>query len=167
MNYLDWARLDLAALLDYVAYLGNQPILMIGHSYGGHAFGLLPGNGRIQRFATFSTGAGWHGWMPSMERLKVQLMWRVAGPLLVNAKGYLAWSLLGMGEDLPRQVFLQWRHWCQWPRYFFDDPEQADLEKKFPRSKSHSERSTRPTTSGPHPRHATHLWRLIANPNSN
>jgi predicted alpha/beta hydrolase len=131
MNYLDWVRLDLAALLDYVAYLENQPILMIGHSYGGHAFGLLPGNERIQRFATFGTGAGWHGWMPSMERLKVQLMWRVVGPLLVNAKGYLALSLLGMGEDLPRQVFLQWRHWCQWPRYFFDDPEQADLEKKF------------------------------------
>jgi predicted alpha/beta hydrolase len=131
MNYLDWARLDLAALVDHVASLGNQPILMIGHSYGGHAFGLLPGNERIQRFATFATGAGWHGWMPTMERLKVQLMWRVVGPLLVNAKGYLAWSLLGMGEDLPRQVFLQWRHWCQWPRYFFDDPEQADLEKKF------------------------------------
>lgn len=131
MNYLDWARLDLAALLDYVASLGNQPILMIGHSYGGHAFGLLPGNERIQRFATFATGAGWHGWMPLMERLKVQLMWRVVGPLLVDVKGYLAWSLLGMGDDLPRQVFLQWRHWCQWPRYFFDDPEQADLEKKF------------------------------------
>lgn len=131
MNYLDWARLDLAALLDHVASLGNGPIFMVGHSYGGHAFGLLPGNSRIQRFATFATGAGWHGWMPPIERLKVQLMWQVVGPVIVKAKGYLAWSLLGMGEDLPRQVFLQWRHWCQRPRYFFDDPEYAHFAESF------------------------------------
>jgi predicted alpha/beta hydrolase len=131
MNYLDWARLDLAALLAQVAARSALPIWMVGHSYGGHAFGMLPGKERVQRFATFATGAGWHGWMPPLERLRVLLMWRVLGPLLVRAKGYLAWSLLGMGEDLPRNVFLQWRHWCRWPRYFFDDPEQAHLAQAF------------------------------------
>lgn len=131
MNYLDWARLDLAALLSHVAARGDEPIWMIGHSYGGHAFGLVPGKERVQRFATFATGAGWHGWMPARERLRVLFMWRVLGPLIVRTHGYLAWSLLGMGEDLPRNVFFQWRHWCQWPRYFFDDPEQAHLAKPF------------------------------------
>lgn len=131
MNYLDWARLDLAALLDHVDALGHEPIWMVGHSYGGHAFGLLPGNARVQRFATFATGAGWHGWMPPFERLRVRLMWRVIGPLIVRAKGYLAWSLLNMGEDLPRDVFFQWRRWCQWPRYFFDDPEESHLSDTF------------------------------------
>lgn len=131
MNYLDWARQDLAALLAHVATLTSGPIWMVGHSYGGHAFGLLPGHHRVSRFATFATGAGWHGWMPPLERLRVWVMWRVLGPLIVRAKGYLAWSLLGMGEDLPRNVFLQWRHWCQWPRYFFDDPEQSHLAHAF------------------------------------
>ncbi len=131
MNYLDWARQDLAALLTHVATLTSGPIWMVGHSYGGHAFGLLPGHQRVSRFATFATGAGWHGWMPPLERLRVLVMWRVLGPLIVRAKGYLAWSLLGMGEDLPKNVFLQWRHWCQWPRYFFDDPEQAHLAHEF------------------------------------
>lgn len=131
MHYLDWARQDLAALLDHVAATRTHPIWMVGHSYGGHAFGLLPGKERVQRFVTFATGAGWHGWMPRLERLRVLFMWRVLGPLIVRAKGYLAWSLLGMGEDLPRNVFFQWRHWCQWPRYFFDDPEQAHLAQAF------------------------------------
>lgn len=131
MNYLDWARLDLAALLAHVTTLGNEPIWMVGHSYGGHAFGMLPGKERVRRFATFATGAGWHGWMPKMERMRVLLMWRVLGPLIVRAYGYLAWSRLGMGEDLPRSVFFQWRHWCQWPRYFFDDPEQPHLAAEF------------------------------------
>ena len=131
MNYLDWARLDLAALLAHVAAQGQGPLWMVGHSYGGHAFGLLPGHERVERFATLATGAGWHGWMPALERLRVRFMWHVLGPLVVGARGYLAWSLLRMGEDLPRDVFYQWRHWCQWPRYFFDDPEQAHLIDAF------------------------------------
>ena len=52
MNYLDWARQDLAALLTHVATLTSGPIWMVGHSYGGHAFGLLPGHQRVSRFAT-------------------------------------------------------------------------------------------------------------------
>ncbi|MFM8864371.1 MAG: alpha/beta fold hydrolase [Limnohabitans sp.] len=131
MDYLDWARLDLAALLGHVVDQGEGPVWMVGHSYGGHAYGLLPGHERVERFATLATGAGWHGWMPPLERLRVRLMWQVLGPLVVRAKGYLAWSLLGMGEDLPRDVFYQWRHWCQWPRYFFDDPAMPWLAGQF------------------------------------
>ena len=131
MDYLDWARLDLAALLDHVETQGAGPIWMVGHSYGGHAFGLLPGHERVERLATFATGAGWHGWMPPLERLRVILLWRVFGPLVVKFKGYLAWSALGMGEDLPRDLFLQWRRWCQWPHYFFDDPDLPGLAEQF------------------------------------
>lgn len=131
MDYLDWARLDLAALLDHVDAQGSEPLWMVGHSYGGHAFGLLPGHARVQRFATFGTGAGWHGWMPPLERLRVLFLWRVFGPLVVKRKGYLAWSAFGMGEDLPRDLFLQWRRWCRWPRYFFDDPELPGLAEEF------------------------------------
>jgi len=133
MNYLDWARQDLTALLAHVSASGDGPLWMVGHSYGGHAFGLLPGNDRVQRFATLATGAGWHGWMPPLERWRVRFMWYVLGPVIVRAKGYLAWSLLGMGEDLPRDVFYQWRHWCQWPRYFFDDPAMPEVSAQFAR----------------------------------
>ncbi len=121
MDYLDWARLDLAAAVDAVPHDG-LPLVMVGHSYGGHAFGLLPTHQRVARFMTWATGAGGHGWMPPLERLRVLFMWRVLGPLLTRWKGYLPWSLLGMGEDLPLGVYRQWRHWCRFPRYFFDDP---------------------------------------------
>lgn len=133
MDYRDWARLDLAALVEHVAERTRGSLWMVGHSYGGHALGLLPHPDRIDRCATFATGAGWHGWMPPLERWRVRFMWGVLGPLIVQRKGYLAWSLLGMGEDLPRDVFLQWRRWCQWPRYFFDDPELPELAEAFAR----------------------------------
>ena len=131
MSYLDWAQLDLAALVDLVAARGDAPLRMVGHSYGGHALGLLPNHPQVQRLVTFATGAGWHGWMPPLERLRVHALWRVIGPLLVHTRGYLAWSALGLGEDLPRDVFYQWRRWCSRPRYFFEDPALPDLAPRF------------------------------------
>ncbi len=130
MHYLDWARLDLAAAVDYLSG-SDLPLYMVGHSFGGHAFGLLPNHQRVARFFTFATGAGWHGWMPPLERLRVQLMWRLVLPLLTRWKGYSPWKMLGLGEDLPQGVFWQWRQWCRYPRYFFDDPAMAGIDAPY------------------------------------
>lgn len=132
MDYLDWARLDLAAAVDAMRS-PDLPLYMVGHSYGGHAFGLLPNHESVAAFYTFATGAGWHGWMPRLERAKVWLMWNLLGPVLTRAMGYLPWSRLGMGEDLPLDVYRQWKHWCQYPKYFFDDPAMRELAGSFAR----------------------------------
>ncbi len=130
MDYLDWGRLDLAAAVEAMSD-PDLPLVMVGHSYGGHAFGLLPNHRKVSAFRTFATGAGWHGWMPPAERVRVLFLWRLLGPLLTRWKGYLPWSMLGMGEDLPIDVYRQWRHWCRFPRYFFDDPALPDLPERF------------------------------------
>ena len=132
MNYLDWAQLDLAAAVQAMAD-PNVPLFMVGHSFGGHAFGLLPNFAQVARFYTFATGAGWHGWMPWLESLKVRFMWSMTAPLLVRRHGYLAWSALGMGEDLPLGVYRSWKHWCRFPRYFFEDPQMAHVQAQFDR----------------------------------
>jgi predicted alpha/beta hydrolase len=138
MDYLDWGRLDLAAAVEAVAGEGAGagpgravPLYMVGHSYGGHAFGLLPNHDKVDGLYTFATGAGWHGWMPLLERVRVKIMWNLIGPLLTRWKGCLAWSKLGMGEDLPLDVYRQWKHWCRYPHYFFDDPEMRQVAAGF------------------------------------
>lgn len=130
MQYLDWAHHDLSAAVETMAS-DEVPLFMVGHSFGGHAFGLLHNHHRVARFYTFATGAGWHGWMPRGEQLKVLLMWRLIGPLLTLMQGYLGWSKLGFGEDLPLGVYRDWKHWCRFPRYFFDDPSMAHLQSRF------------------------------------
>jgi predicted alpha/beta hydrolase len=132
MNYVDWGRLDLAAAVDAMSDL-DVPLYMVAHSYGGHAFGFLPNHEKVAGFYTFGTGAGWHGWMPPLERIKVLAMWHVLGPLLTRWKGYLSWSLLGMGEDLPLNFYRQWKRWCRYPNYFFDDPSMRHLVSAFDR----------------------------------
>lgn len=130
MNYLDWGRLDLAAGVAAMRAPGVS-LWLVGHSYGGHALGLLPRPEQVDAAYTFATGAGWHGWMPPLERLRVQFMWNVLGPVMTRVAGYLPWSRLGMGEDLPIDVYRQWRHWCRFPRYFFDDPQMREVTSRF------------------------------------
>jgi len=132
-DFLDWARLDLSAVVDQFSARGDAPLYLVGHSYGGHALGLLPNHARIDGMYMFGVGAGWHGWMPHRERPRVWLMWSVIGPLITRWKGRLAWSMLGMGEDLPIGVYRQWKRWCNYPRYFFDDPTVPEIAERFAR----------------------------------
>jgi len=132
MDYFDWGRLDLAAA---VAAMSTErvPLSIVGHSFGGHAFGVLPECERVAAFYTFGTGAGWHGWMPFLERIRVLTLWHALGPLLTRWKGYLPWSLLGMGEDLPLDLYRRWKQWCRRPNYFFGDPKMRHLAASFDR----------------------------------
>ena len=132
MDYFDWARQDLAAAVSRMSR-PDVPLYVVGHSFGGHAVGLLPQPERVSAMFTFGTGAGWHGWMSLGERIKVLAMWHVLGPLLTRWKGYLAWSLLGMGEDIPFDFYRRWKRWCRLPRYFFDDPSVQHIVRRFAR----------------------------------
>jgi predicted alpha/beta hydrolase len=132
MDYFDWGRLDLAAAVDAMSD-ADVPLHVVGHSYGGHAFGMLPNHDKVTAFVTFGTGAGWHGWMPPLERIKVLALWHVLGPLLSCCTGYLSWSLLGMGEDLPLDFYRQWKRWCRYPNYFFNDPDMRHRVRHFGR----------------------------------
>jgi predicted alpha/beta hydrolase len=128
-DQMDWVS-DLAAGVEHMGN-GSVPLYVVGHSLGGHAFGLLPNHHKVAGLYTFATGAGWHGWMTRGERLKAIVMWNTVAPLLAEWKGYLAWSVIGMGEDLPLKAYQQWRRWCQHPRYFFDDPQMAATVARF------------------------------------
>ncbi|MDT0583762.1 alpha/beta hydrolase family protein [Brumicola blandensis] len=138
MDYLDWARQDLAAGIEYAQTERRTRqlscrLIMVGHSYGGHALGLLPNIEHIDGAYIFGAGAGWHGWMPALERFKVRLLWNVIAPIVVKLNGYLAWNSFGMGENLPLNVYRQWKHWCKFPHYFFDDPKMQHMHEVFAR----------------------------------
>jgi predicted alpha/beta hydrolase len=139
VDYLDWGRQDLSAALDNICArypsANTVPVAMIGHSYGGHGFGLMPNHAKVKAFYTFASGAGWAGHMPPTERFKVGLLWNVLGPLVVPALGYMPGKFIG-GENLPKDVYRQWRRWCSFPNYFFDDPEMPQMKALFAQVKT-------------------------------
>jgi predicted alpha/beta hydrolase len=120
MDYADWSTKDLGAAVQYASEHGE--VYLVGHSLGGHAIGQLPAPELLKAAYVCGTGAGWAGWMPPLERVKVALMWNVLGPLCTALLGYHAMSKFGLGEDIPYGVYRDWKRWCALPHYFFDDP---------------------------------------------
>lgn len=130
---LDWGQLDFRAVLESVA-TPRRPALVVAHSFGGYALGLADRPQLLAAAYLFGVGAGWHGYMPRMEGLKVWTMWNLGFPLLTRWKGYAPWKLLGIGEDIPLGVHRQWRRWCSYRHFFFDDRQlQPQLGEVFAR----------------------------------
>lgn len=130
MDLFDWFELDLATAVETMVQPGI-PLYVVGHSQAGHAFGLLPNHTQVSGFYVFGTGAGWHGYMPRLEAVKVLFMWHVLLPMLTWIKGYCPGKMVGLGEDLPLGAYRQWRDWCRFPHYFLDDPKLPTIKEKF------------------------------------
>jgi predicted alpha/beta hydrolase len=129
-DFIDWAQKDLQAVTDWA--LARGPTAVVGHSFGGQAFGLLARANETLGLLAFGTGTGWHGHMPWSERPRVLFLWHVVGPVVTRALGYLPSARMGLGEDLPLGVYRQWRRWCGRPGHWFDDPER-DFARAFAR----------------------------------
>jgi predicted alpha/beta hydrolase len=118
----EWAARDVAAA---VAWMRERykylPLTYVGHSFGGQALGLLPNNTEVSRALFVAAQAGYWKLMAWPERYRVYVMLNLIGTPLTRLLGYTpGWS--GIGEDLPKGVFLQWVRWVMSPRYLFDDP---------------------------------------------
>lgn len=135
MSYLDWGSLDLSAAIDCHQKEGLA-LFVVAHSYGGQALGLTSNHHNVTAMYCFGTGAGWAGYMPFKEKFKVSVMWNIIFPPMVAVKGYLPWSKLNMGADLPLGVYQEWRKWCKNPTYFFADPALQALKTQYAKVKT-------------------------------
>jgi predicted alpha/beta hydrolase len=117
----DWAALDAASAVRWMRErYHNLPLGYVGHSFGGQALGLLPNNSEISRALLVAAQAAYWKLMTSPERYRVYALMNFIGSPMTRALGYMpGWT--GVGEDLPKGVFLQWTNWVNNPRYMFDD----------------------------------------------
>ena len=123
----EWAARDVSAA---VAWLRERypslALSYVGHSFGGQALGLLPNNSEVSRALLIAAQAAYWRLMTSPERYRVYFVMNFIGTPLARLLGYApGWS--GLGEDLPKGVYLQWVRWVMSPRYMFDDPDSAAL----------------------------------------
>lgn len=118
----DWALLDLAAVLDWArTQHAGPPLLYAGHSFGGHAFGLIESNTAFKRALFIATMSGyWRDFAPG-EGMRVYLLMNLLAPPILHTVGYLP-GRLGLGESMSAGIFREWAGWCRKKNYFFDDP---------------------------------------------
>lgn len=120
----DWMLEDVGAVTRWARErFPELPLLAVGHSVGGHAIGLSPETAQLRGALLVATHAGITRTIRGRaERLRVWAVMRLLAPLLCALFGYMPGRRIGLGEDLPRGVMLQWSRWTTLAGYFFDDP---------------------------------------------
>jgi predicted alpha/beta hydrolase len=73
--------------------------------------------------------------MPRSEQWRVWLLWHAVGPIATRLTGYLPMRRFGLGENLSLDVYRQWKHWCRFRHYWFDDPAEPEIRELFARVK--------------------------------
>lgn len=119
----EWAREDAQAAMD-VASAFPEPILLVGHSFGGQLLGLIDLPDRVRSIVLVGAQLGYLGHWPLEKRIAYWPLWNAVIPATVATFGYQP-GFLGLGVDLPGGVALEWARWCKSPNYLFDHHPEA------------------------------------------
>lgn len=118
----DWGRFDQAAALAELARrFPDAPLWVLGHSVGGLWLGWHPAMVRVTRAVTIGAGLTHVSDHPLRYRWKARMFWSAPVRALAQAAGYLPGRLVGLGADLPRGVYEDWRRWCLTPGWHLSD----------------------------------------------
>jgi predicted alpha/beta hydrolase len=112
----DWGELDQPAVIAHAtAWQPSLPLTVIGHSVGGQIFGLLRDPTCVSRVLLVAAQHNYYGLWPLKERLVLWSLWTLLMPAVSHILGYFPSSKVGLGQDLPKGVALEWARWCRSP----------------------------------------------------
>jgi predicted alpha/beta hydrolase len=115
----EWGTMDMNAALNYlVTEKGLTGIIWIGHSIGAQLVGFLDNKHHLKKVIALSAAVGHWSYFPFPKNIGVWLMWHIVSPVLIKIYGYGTMKKVGWGEDLPKNVILEWRKWCMSKNYF-------------------------------------------------
>lgn len=117
----DWAALDTTAAVAWMRGRYKElPLSYVGHSFGGHALGLIPNSGEVSRALLIASHLAYWKAMPTPERYRVFAMMELLGVPLTKLLGYMPGGL-GLGTSMPKDAYLQWARWVASENYLLDD----------------------------------------------
>jgi len=121
----DWIEQDVGCITAWAkARFPGLSLLAVGHSIGGHAVLLSTATHSLKAAVIVASHAGVTSTIKhTAEKVRVWCLLRILAPALCRIFGYMPARRLGLGEDLPAPVMLQWGRWSAMPGYFYDDPD--------------------------------------------
>jgi predicted alpha/beta hydrolase len=120
----DWAELDARGLFHFVRSEWEEPVALVGHSFGGQLIGLVDELRHASGALLVGAQLGYFGYWPLLERPRLWAIWRGLVPAATAAYGFLP-GKLGLGNDLPSGVAREWARWCSQPGYLLSEHPSA------------------------------------------
>jgi predicted alpha/beta hydrolase len=112
----EWGEIDQPAVIAHAAaWQPDVPLTVIGHSVGGQIFGLLRDPTPVSLALLVAAQHNYYGLWPLRERLVLWSLWTLLMPAASRALGYFPSSKIGLGQDLPKGIALEWARWCRSP----------------------------------------------------
>jgi predicted alpha/beta hydrolase len=116
----DWGLEDFEGVLRFAARsLGGRPLALVGHSVGGQLLGFPRSNVLLKVAVTVGAQGGYWGHWPLPDKVVMGAIWHLM-PVMTRALGFFP-GRLGVGEDLPSGVAMEWARWGRRPGSFTDD----------------------------------------------
>ena len=124
----EWGTQDLPGVLDWLrCRYPRARVVVVGHSIGGQLVGLAENNHLVHALLGVCAQSGdlrlWKG----ARKWLLAALWYLAVPGLTWGCGFFPARKLGLGEDLPAGVALEWARWCRSPGYL-----TSHLKKSLP-----------------------------------
>lgn len=105
----DWAQYDCAGAIGWLrSRFPKAEITGIAHSIGCLLFGAAENAGEQAKLVMVGGHTGYSGDYASRYRLPMTLLWHGIMPAVTRLVGYFPGRRLGLGEDIPARVALQW-----------------------------------------------------------
>lgn len=118
----DWALLDMTGVIDWArTEFDPERLFLVGHSIGGQAAGLIDNADAVDGMITVSAQSGYWKLQGAEQKYLAWLHVHFTIPLLARLFGYMPWSRLSGGLDLPKPVALEFARWCRDPDYLLGD----------------------------------------------
>jgi predicted alpha/beta hydrolase len=132
----DWGTLDMASVFDWIIEnFPNERKIIIGHSMGGQLIGLMDNYHKIDKLILIASSTGYWRDMSSPFKWILPPLWFLFIPFTTFIYGYANAKKIRQGEDLPKEVALQWSKWCKDPRYFDEDFQKSKTNLFFDKLK--------------------------------
>lgn len=118
----DWVLKDMAGMVDWIGKtLLPDALFLVGHSAGGQLAGMLDNADHVDAMLTVSSQSGYWGQQGGVQKAVVFLHAWLTLPVLSHLLGFLPWSRVAGGVDIPKGVATEWGRWCRNPDYLLGD----------------------------------------------
>ncbi len=108
-SYATWGMEDYPAMVGFIRQAHpDQPLYVIGHSFGGNCLGMTGASLDVAAFVTVASQQGYWRGFTGWHKYRAWFVFAVSMPLLTKLFGYFPSKTHGLGEDLPTNVSRDW-----------------------------------------------------------